>query len=236
MSELNAMIAEWRETLSERLSATELNELEDHLREALASLPDDLLSLDERFLVAKHRIGSPAALAEEFSKARPTRPWRKRTSWMLAAAVLALAFVVFVRTQRPTTAVVGVQNTTIPVLDASSGRYLVWVRTFRGPSARSKANALASELRHRHGFPAYILASGDLPRRQPSPQRGRVRPGPATEQVAVLVGDCETREGCKARCEQLRRITWEPVRTFPIRSVPLPTANPYLARTTASVP
>jgi hypothetical protein len=222
MCELNARIAVWRETLSARLSAAELNELEDHLREALASLPDDSLSPDERFLAATRRMGAPAALAEEFAKARPARFGWKRASWILAAAVPVLAMFVFETIQRHR----------IPTLDAKSGRFLVRVRTFRGPSARSEANALASELRHRHGFPAYIVASGDLPRRQPSPQRGRVRPGPATEQVAVLVGDCETREDCVARCEQVRRIMWEPV-TFPVRLIPFQMANPYLPQSTA---
>jgi len=92
MYELNARIATWREALSGRLSTDELNELEDHLREALAALPDGDLSPDERFLVATRRLGTPATLAAEFAKARPARIWWERAWWMVAGYVVVGLF------------------------------------------------------------------------------------------------------------------------------------------------
>ena len=88
MYELNARIATWREALLGRLSTAEINELEDHLREALAALPDGDLSPDERFLVATRRLGAPATLAAEFDRARPARVWRDRALWMVAGYVV----------------------------------------------------------------------------------------------------------------------------------------------------
>jgi hypothetical protein len=87
MCELNARIAAWREALSSRLSVAELNELDDHLHEALAALPGDILSPEERFLIATHRLGEPAAIANEFAKARPARVWRERALWMVGGYV-----------------------------------------------------------------------------------------------------------------------------------------------------
>jgi len=87
MCELNARIAAWRGALSSRLSVAEVNELDDHLQEALAALPGDILSPDERFLIATHRLGEPAAIAKEFAKARPARVWRERALWMVAGCV-----------------------------------------------------------------------------------------------------------------------------------------------------
>jgi hypothetical protein len=84
MCELNARITEWRDGLASKLSAAELDELEDHLREALAGLPEGALSPDERFLIATHRLGEPEAVVGEFAKSDPARVWRERALWMLA--------------------------------------------------------------------------------------------------------------------------------------------------------
>ena len=87
MCELNARIAAWRGALSSRLSVAEVNELDDHLQEALAALPGDILSPDERFLIATHRLGEPAAIAKEFAKAHPARVWRERALWIVVGNV-----------------------------------------------------------------------------------------------------------------------------------------------------
>jgi hypothetical protein len=135
---------------------------------------------------------------------------------MVVVAILALAVFVVEETRKGK----------VPVVDASSGRFLLVVKTFRGPSARSGANALASELRCLHGLPTYTLTQSNTRRRQP---------GPAPESVAVLIGDCETKEDCAARRGQLLRIKsdtglsqWDKLMAFKA-------ANPYLPRSKAFV-
>jgi hypothetical protein len=83
MSDLNARIKAWRSAWASGMSAAELDELEDHLRETLAGLPEDSLNLDERFLVATHRLGAPGAIVAEFKKADPSRVWRERLIWLM---------------------------------------------------------------------------------------------------------------------------------------------------------
>ena len=87
MSELNARIAMWRDTLAFRLSNADLDELEDHLRQTVDALSDVPLSLDERFVLATHRLGAPTAIAKEFEKGDPSRVWRSRVLWMLVGSV-----------------------------------------------------------------------------------------------------------------------------------------------------
>ena len=142
---------------------------------------------------------------------------------MVGVAIVALAMFVFE----------AIERRKIRFVDANSGRFLVLVKTFRGQSARSEAGVLANELRHRYGLPSYILAASDIRRRQPSLRRGRALPGPATEEVAVLIGDCETKEDCAARREQLRRIKSGSDISWVDRLRPYHTANnPYLPQST----
>ena len=83
MCELSDRITTWRDGMGGRLSAAELAELEDHLRETLGGLPEDALSPDERFLIATRRLGAPGAIVAEFEKADPARVWQGRVLWML---------------------------------------------------------------------------------------------------------------------------------------------------------
>ena len=52
-------------------------ELEDHLREQIASLSDAGLSTDEAFLVAVRRMGSLDALSREFAREHTERLWKQ---------------------------------------------------------------------------------------------------------------------------------------------------------------
>src|SRR3954454_1043552 len=85
---------------------------------------------------------------------------------MVGVAIVAVAMFVFE----------AIERRKIRAVDANSGRLLVLVKTFRGPSARSEAGVLANQLRHGHGLPSYILAASDLHLRQPSLWRSRVLP------------------------------------------------------------
>ena len=72
-------IDEWRAYLrrSRAVTARDVAELEDHLREQMASLGDQGLSRDEAFLVAVKRMGAIDALTREFAREHSHRLWKQ---------------------------------------------------------------------------------------------------------------------------------------------------------------
>lgn len=76
---LEAQIEAWRVHLSrsQAITASDAAELEDHLREQLASLSERGLSADEAFLVAVKRMGSIDALTREFAREHSERLWKQ---------------------------------------------------------------------------------------------------------------------------------------------------------------
>ena len=85
MFDLDQHIKEWRHQLLQRESValTEVDELEGHLRDTVEEL-SLTVQPDEAFLLATRRVGSPDAIALEFSKINGARTWTRRTQWMLA--------------------------------------------------------------------------------------------------------------------------------------------------------
>ncbi|HUR28632.1 MAG TPA: hypothetical protein VM509_10625 [Planctomycetota bacterium] len=101
MFDLEAEIQRWKRTLLESgsLRAEDADELEDHLREehgrlrAAESSATPLLSDEECFVIATHRLGQPDRLAREFAKAEANAAWRRRWILMLAGYLgITLAF------------------------------------------------------------------------------------------------------------------------------------------------
>jgi hypothetical protein len=76
---LEAQIEAWRAHLrrSQALTASDAAELEDHLREQVASLTEQGLADDEAFLVAVKRMGSIDALTREFAREHSERLWKQ---------------------------------------------------------------------------------------------------------------------------------------------------------------
>lgn len=76
---LEKQIAAWRTHLrrSHTISSQDATELEDHLREQIASLIADRLSDDEAFLVAVKRMGAIDALTREFAREHSDRLWKQ---------------------------------------------------------------------------------------------------------------------------------------------------------------
>ena len=76
---LDEQIEEWRSFLRRRhaIHAVDVAELEDHLREQVATLVDAGLATDEAFLVAVKRMGSLDALASEFAREHADRLWKR---------------------------------------------------------------------------------------------------------------------------------------------------------------
>ena len=76
---LEEQIGRWRSFLRRReaLYATDVAELEDHLREQIAALSDAGLSHDEAFLISVKRIGDLDALSREFAREHSERLWKQ---------------------------------------------------------------------------------------------------------------------------------------------------------------
>ncbi|MFW6206531.1 MAG: permease prefix domain 1-containing protein, partial [Gemmatimonadota bacterium] len=76
---LGQQIDAWRAHLRRSQSITDADaaELEDHLREQIASLGEQGLSHDEAFLVAVKRMGAIDALTREFAQEHSERLWKQ---------------------------------------------------------------------------------------------------------------------------------------------------------------
>ncbi|MEW5983644.1 MAG: permease prefix domain 1-containing protein [Acidobacteriota bacterium] len=76
---LEKQIEAWRAHLrkSQTITGRDAAELEDHLREQIASLGADGLSDDEAFLVAVKRMGAIDALTREFAREHSDRLWKQ---------------------------------------------------------------------------------------------------------------------------------------------------------------
>lgn len=72
-------IEQWRSYVRRRqaIHAVDVAELEDHLREQIASLAQSGLSSDEAFLVAVKRMGNLDALSREFARDHSERLWKQ---------------------------------------------------------------------------------------------------------------------------------------------------------------
>jgi len=78
-SPLEQQIDQWRSYLRRRqaIQAVDAEELEDHLREQVASLESAGLSAEEAFLVAVKRLGALDALSREFAREHSERLWKQ---------------------------------------------------------------------------------------------------------------------------------------------------------------
>jgi hypothetical protein len=76
---LEEQIEQWRSYLKRRqaIHAVDVAELEDHLREQIASLSATGLDPDEAFLVAVKRLGSLDGLSREFAREHSERLWKQ---------------------------------------------------------------------------------------------------------------------------------------------------------------
>ncbi len=76
---LEVQVAQWRTWLLRRpaIRPSDVDELEDHLRDEIAALVDAGLSDDEAFLVAVKRMGSLDAVSREFAREHSERLWKQ---------------------------------------------------------------------------------------------------------------------------------------------------------------
>lgn len=90
----------WRSTLESRqaFSTSQLEELDSHLDASLEDLQQRGLTAQESFMVAVHRLGGPATLAEEYQKISNSPAWAIRAKWMLLGILSYLAALAVTRT------------------------------------------------------------------------------------------------------------------------------------------
>lgn len=77
--ELESQIAQWRGFVERHraISASDVDEMEDHLREQIGELSAAGLSSDESFLVAVKRMGNVDAISREFAHEHSDRLWKQ---------------------------------------------------------------------------------------------------------------------------------------------------------------
>src|SRR5687768_18179434 len=86
---LSEALDNWRDMLrGHSLGTQEVQELESHLLETMESLKSAKLSAAEAFLVARHRLGKPEILAEQYGLAKPMNVWTQRGLWMVIGVLL----------------------------------------------------------------------------------------------------------------------------------------------------
>src|SRR3954451_8545065 len=78
-AELETQINRWREYVQRReaISPTDVDELEDHLREQIADRQASGLDDEEAFLVAIKRLGNLDAISREFAREHSDRLWKQ---------------------------------------------------------------------------------------------------------------------------------------------------------------
>lgn len=83
--DLNLAIQRWRENLAQSpaFRSENLNELESHLRDSVATLQAARLSDEEAFLIASRRVGVDKQIEIEFGKVNGHNIWLDRVFWML---------------------------------------------------------------------------------------------------------------------------------------------------------
>jgi hypothetical protein len=82
---LSRALEQWRREITETpaIPAGDLEELEAHLRDSVASLESKGLSSEEAFWVARSRLGDAKVLNEEYAKTNAESVWIHRALWML---------------------------------------------------------------------------------------------------------------------------------------------------------
>lgn len=83
--DLNQAIQRWREGFAQSpaFQRDNVDEMETHLRDSIASLQSRGLSEAEAFQIASQRLGGAEQLNAEFAKTNASTVWRHRALWML---------------------------------------------------------------------------------------------------------------------------------------------------------
>lgn len=94
MFDLEENLRNWRANFhsSETMRGSDIDELEHHVRDSIASLQSKGLSEQEAFAIATHRIGGSELLVGEFAKVNGRHMWSQRAFWMITGVLLFMVF------------------------------------------------------------------------------------------------------------------------------------------------
>ena len=87
--DLNQAIQQWRQqlTASPAIRREDVDELESHLRDAVAAMESKDLTPAEAFWIARHRLGTGDSLQSEFAKVNTSQIWLDRALWMIVGSL-----------------------------------------------------------------------------------------------------------------------------------------------------
>src|SRR4051812_32593541 len=89
MFQLEHELQEWTNHFCqmEAMRSSDIEELEQHVRDSIAVLTTKGLSEEEAFLIATHRVGQSGQVGREFGKVNGGHVWRQRVFWMIAGVL-----------------------------------------------------------------------------------------------------------------------------------------------------
>jgi hypothetical protein len=90
MFNLEQSLQNWRDNFrsAEAMQSSDVEELEHHVRDSIASLRSKGLSEQEAFAIATHRVGDSELVGLEFAKVNGRPMWTQRAFWMVAGILL----------------------------------------------------------------------------------------------------------------------------------------------------
>jgi hypothetical protein len=93
MIDLEEQLEQWRKRLTSMqvMRSSDIEELEQHVRDSIATLTSIGLNAEEAFVIATYRVGAPGPVGREFAKVNGSHVWSQRVFWM---AVGVLGYVV----------------------------------------------------------------------------------------------------------------------------------------------
>jgi hypothetical protein len=85
MRDLEKRIEAWRNSMRKSLGTDAIEELEEHLREAIAAFVKAGRSEDDAFEMAVKQLGAPRTLRDEFDKVNGESWWALKAAWAFTA-------------------------------------------------------------------------------------------------------------------------------------------------------
>jgi len=97
MPSLEQLISNWRRSMRKNLDAESMEELEQHLHDAIADQIDAGKSSEEAFQNAAKQLGGGEAIQTEFNKVQIADWWAMKASFAFTILIVALATILMVR-------------------------------------------------------------------------------------------------------------------------------------------
>lgn len=89
MFDVEQQIDQWKKRFTSMgvMRGSDIEELEQHVRDSMTALTALGLNPEEAFILARHRVGAPGPVEREFAKVNGAHLWTQRVFWMAAGAL-----------------------------------------------------------------------------------------------------------------------------------------------------